>query len=67
MVCAADADLPASDAFEAPNLFEHVPYNLIRCGKSQAFVPSRLRQDQRVDADDVAIHVDQRARRYCPD
>ncbi len=54
------ADLSTPHAPELPDLLEHAPHDVARRGKPQPLVAARLRQDQRVDADNLSLQIDQR-------
>ena len=56
-----DADLSAVHSTRGSDLFENVLDDVAWCGETQALVPSRLREDQRVDPDHVPFGVHQGA------
>src|SRR6185503_7452861 len=57
----ADADLSAANTAVLPNLLNDVANDIARRGEAETLVATRLRQDEGVDANDVSIHVDERA------
>ena len=60
-VCGYDADLAAAHAAGLADLREHVADDVARRGEADAFVAAGLAVDQRVDADQASVGVDQRA------
>src|SRR5450432_69332 len=55
------ADLAAIDVTESPQLIDHKGHNARRNGKAKSFTTSSGGDDEGVDADHVAIYVNERA------
>ena len=55
-----DADLASPHPAGFSDLREHIAHDVAGRGESNALVPAALAVDQRVDADQPAVRVDQR-------